>query len=200
MSLTTDLLAFHGAVLTAATTGYYWYSDRSERFEKSLKGFTDTLAELTRQVAVNLAENLRPVFENAGSVTSLILDPNGEHFQERPINPVGSEAYREAITNFAQSDAAGIIDLRILIEVRDKWLFWARVMSWTILLSLAVEGVVTTGIFIVGKMMSWPIEISNGIGTLLPPSVGFSIFVGAAIRMTVLHDQFVELRKRYANP
>jgi hypothetical protein len=43
-------------------------------------------------------------------------------------------------------------------------------------------------------------ERETGIGTLLPPSVGFSIFVGAAIRMTVLHDQFVELRKRYANP
>jgi len=181
-------------------TAYYWYSDRSERFEKSFRGFTDTLAELTRQVAINLAEHLRPVFENAGSVTSLILDSNGEHFQEHPVNPVGSEAYREAVMSFARSEVDGMVDLRSLIQVRDKWLFWARVMSWTILLTLAVEGVVAAGIFIVGRMMSWPIETSSGIRSLFPPLVAFSILVSAAIRMTVLHDQFVELRKRYANP
>jgi uncharacterized protein YaaW (UPF0174 family) len=200
LSQTTDLLAVHGAILTAASAAYYWYSDRSDRFEKSFKGFNDTLAEVTRQVAVNLAEHLRPVFENAGSVTSLILDPSGEHFQEHPINPIGSEAYREAITSFAKSEFDGMVDLKNLIQLRDKWLSWARVMSWTILLALAVEGVVTTGIFIVGKMISWPIEVSSGIRSLFPPLVAFLILVGAAIRMTVLHDRLVELRKRYANP
>jgi len=181
-------------------TGYYWYSDRSTRFEKSLKGFTDTLDELRRQVAVSLAEHLRPVFENAESVKSFILDPSGHNFQQNPINPIGSEAYREAIMSFAQSQAKGIVDLKSLIQIRDKWLFWARVMSWTILLTFAAEGVVTAGIFIVGKMMSWPIEVNNGIGSLLPAFAGFVIFVGSAIRMAVLHDQFVELRKQYASP
>ena len=181
-------------------TGYYWYSDRSERFEKSLKGFTDTLHELVRQVAVSLAEHLRPVFENAGSVKSFILDPNGNNFQQNPINPVGSEAYREAIMSFAQSHANSIVDLKCLIQMRDKWLFWARVMSWTILLTLAAEGAIAAWILIIGKMMSWPIEVNNGICSLLPAFAGVVILVGAAIRMTVLHDQFVELRKQYANP
>jgi hypothetical protein len=193
-------LTFHGAVLAAAMTGYYWYSDRSERFEKSLKGFTDTLHELVRQVAVSLAEHLRPVFENAGSVKSFILDSNGNNFQQNPINPVGSEAYREAIMSFAQSHANSIVDLKCLIQMRDKWLFWARVMSWTILLTLAAEGAIAAWILIIGKMMSWPIEFNNGICSLLPAFAGFVILVGAAIRMTVLHDQFVELRKQYANP
>jgi hypothetical protein len=73
-------------------------------------------------------------------------------------------------------------------------------MSWTILLTLAAEGSIAAWILIIGKMMSWPIEFNNGICSLLPAFAGFVILVGAAIRMTVLHDQFVELRKQYANP
>jgi hypothetical protein len=155
---------------------------------------------MTRQVAVSLEEYLRPVFENAESVKSFILDPSGNNFQQNPINPVGSEAYREAVMSFAQGKAKSIVDLRCLTQARDKWLFWARVMSWTVLLTFTSEGVVAVGIFIVGKMMSLPIEVHNGIGSLFPVFTGFTSFVWAAVRMTLLHDQFVELRKQYANP
>lgn len=199
-SLTTDLLTIHGAALTAAMTGYIWYSDRSERFEKSFRGLTDTLDSLRRQVTESLAEHLRPVFDNPGSVASVIVDPSGNHFAQSPINPVESEAYREAIMSFVHGKPSSLIDLKSLIQIRDKWLFWARTMSWTILLTLVAEVVLTAGIFIAGKMMSLPIEVNTGIGSLLPTCVSFLSFVGAATRMAVLHDQFVELRKQYGSP
>jgi len=196
----TALLTLHCAVLAAAITGHYKYSDRSEHFEKSLKGLGETLAALKRTISSGLAERLRPVFENAQSVTSVLLDASGSQFQESFVNPVGSEAYREALFSFTASDAEPLLALRSLLDSRDRWLFWARVQCWTVLAAIILEGVIAAALFVSEKLLDLRTGFSWGAATLLPTAACFLVFVTAAIRLSLLHDTFVELRKRYASP
>lgn len=190
----------HGAVLAAAVTGYYKYSDRSDHFEKSLKGVTDTIGALKRQIAFGLADRLRPVFENSQSVTSILLDTSGKQFSETYVNPVGSETYRDTVFAFVQGESGAIADYRRIVESRDKWLFWARVMCWTFLGTFVSEALMFAYLFASLKLSILPSDARIALATLVPTSVGFVCFVMAAVRLSMLHDQFVELRKRYASP
>lgn len=187
-------------MLAAAVTGYYKYSDRSDHFEKSLKGVTDTIGALKRQVAFGLADRLRPVFENSQSVTSILLDTSGKQFSEAFVNPVGSETYRDTLFSFVQGESEAIADFRRIIESRDKWLFWARVMCWTFLGTFISEVLMFAYLFTSLKLTIIPSDVRIALATLVPTSVCFLCFVTAAVRLSMLHDRFVELRKRYASP
>jgi hypothetical protein len=187
-------------VLAAAVTGYYKYSDRSDHFEGSLKGVADTIGALRRQIAFGLADRLRPVFENSQSVTSILLDASGRQFSETFVNPVGSEIYRDTVFSFVQSESEAIADYRRVVESRDKWLFWARMMCWTFLGTLISEVVILAYVFASLKLLVIPSNEMVALATLVPTSVCFFFFVTVAIRLSLLHDRFVELRKRYASP
>lgn len=187
-------------MLATALTVHFRYGDRSEQFEKSMKGLSDTLGVMKRLIASGIAERLRPVFENSGSVTSVLFDPAGKQFQENYVSPVGSEVFKDALFAFVQSDTEPLCDYRRLIDVRDRWLFWSRVQSWTCLAALIVECLLTAGLFISVKLLSATIDLRHILWTIAPISFAFILFVGASIRMAFLHDRFVDLRKRYANP
>lgn len=187
-------------MLAAAVTGYYKYSDRSDHFEKSLRGLTDTIGALKRQIASGLADRLRPVFENSQSVTSILLDTSGKQFSETFVNPVGSETYRDTVFSFVQGESEAITDYRRIIESRDEWLFWARVMCWTFLGAFISEALMFAYLFASLKLSILPADMRVAVATLAPTGVCFLSFVTAAVRLSVLHDRFVELRKRYASP
>jgi hypothetical protein len=194
------LLALHGTLLAAAVTGFYKYSDRSDHFEKSLKGLSDTLETLKRQIAVGLADRLRPVFEHPRSVTLVLLDASGAPFQERYVSPDGSETYREALFAFALSHFSALVDLKNLVGIREKWLFWARVLGWTFLLVLISEALLAACFFLSLKLLALQVSSRLAAASLIPAATGFVSFVIAAVRISFLHDHFVELRKRYASP
>ena len=187
-------------MLAAAVTGYYKYSDRSDHFEKSLHGITDTIGSLKRKIAVGLADRLRPVFENSQSVTSILLDTSGKQFSETFVNPVGSETYRDTLFSFVQSESEAIADYRRIVESRDGWLFWARVMCWTFLGTFISEALIFAYLFASLRLSILPSDAAAALATLVPTGVCFFCFVTAAIRLSLLHDRFVELRKRYASP
>lgn len=193
-------MVFHGASAAAVATAYYRYVDRSELFEKSMKGLSDTLAALKRLISGGIEDRLRPVFDNSQSVTSMILDPGAKQFQESYVSPVGSEEFRNALFAFVQADASTLCDYRRLADLRDKWLFWSRVQSWTCFVALVVECVTLASLFVFAKVASVSVEFTYGLATLAPISILFTCFTAASARMLVLHDRFVTLRKRYASP
>jgi hypothetical protein len=193
-------LTLHATILAAAVTGYYKYSDRSGHFEKSLKGVTDTIEALKRQIASALADHLEPVFKESQSVTSLLIDSSGKQFSETFVNPVGGERYRNAVFSFVQDESQAIADYRRIVEGRDKWLSWARVMCWTFLAALISEALIFAYLFLALKLSILPADVRIALATLAPTGVSFLCFVTAAVRLSLLHDRFVELRKRYASP
>lgn len=160
----------------------------------------DTIGALKRQIAFGLADHLRPVFANSQSVTSVLLDPTGKQFSERFVNPVGSETYRETVFSFVQGESEAIVDYRRIVESRDKWLFWARVMCWTFLGTFISEALIFAYLFASLKLAVLPADIRTAMATLIPTGACFLCFVTAAVRLSLLHDRFVELRKRYASP
>ncbi len=187
-------------MLAAALTGYYKYSDRSDHFEKSLRGIADTIGALKRRIASGLADSLRPIFENSQSVTSILLDTSGKQFSETFVNPVGGEAYRDTLFSFVQSESQAIADYRRIVESRDGWLFWARAMCWIFIGTFISEALIFAYLFASLSLSILPSNAAAASATLIPTGACFFCFVAAAVRLSVLHDRFVELRKRYASP
>jgi hypothetical protein len=193
-------LVFHGTAAAAAATAYYRYADRSELFEKSLKGFSDTLSALKRLLSVEIEERLKPVLATSSSVKSLLLDTGGKPYQEAYVSPAGSEALWNTLSSFIQADVGPLCDYKWLIELREKWLFWSRLQNWNCLGALVVEVVTLSVLYLVAKVASMPVEPRYALLTVAPIGLLFASFCTAAVRMSVLHDRFVELRKRHANP
>lgn len=129
----------------------------------------------------------------------MLFDASGRQFQESFINPAGSEAYRKGFRLFVQDNSEAVLSFRRLIESRDKWLFWARVQSWTFLASIIFEGLLAAGLFVFIQIVPVPISRRIAIATLLPTFVCFVAFATAAVRLSILHDSFVELRNTYGN-
>jgi type IV secretory pathway VirB2 component (pilin) len=141
------LLKIHGGIAASAIGAFYFYSDRTEGFVSSLNGTTAVLAELRRRLTGELAEELEPVFENPGSVPSPILMP-GEAgidrgaYVERAVNPIGSEAYREAVRECLDDHSNSIADYRSLSLACDCWSSWSHKLSWILLTLFAWEIIV----------------------------------------------------------
>lgn len=76
--------------------------------------------------ASELQEHLEPVFENPGSVPSPILLPNGLSiddgtYVEHPVNPVGSEHFKESVRSFIDKQTTAIADYRTLTTACERW-------------------------------------------------------------------------------
>lgn len=71
---------------------------------------------------------------------------------------------------------------------------------WTVLVTIILEGGLAAALFVCEKLMDLRISLVWGAATLMPTAACFLVFVVAAIRLSILHDAFVELRKRYASP
>jgi hypothetical protein len=141
-------LSTHAAAFTAAVATFASYSDRTDGFGRSLAGTTRTLTEIRRRLASQLSEKLTPVFECPGAVPSPILVPDGGTYVEYPVNPVGSESFREAVREFLDSSTAAIADYRTLALARDKWCGWSRLLCTLLLYLIVWELLVVAGLFL----------------------------------------------------
>ena len=172
------LLNINAAVLLASLSVFYAYSDRTDGFTASLKGTKDVLTELRRRISKELEDKLRPIFESPGSVPSPVLGQGGDTYFEHPVNPVGSEIYREHIRDFLEEQTVAVCDYHALSFACRQWCFWAGILrmilvglfSWQlvvcVLLSidkaskldcpnwLLCTGSVLTGVFIVGLIVT----------------------------------------------
>ncbi len=149
------LLQVHGTIAASAIGAFYFYSDRTEGFISSLNGTEAVLAELRRRISAELGEQLGPVFEVPGSVPSPVLGPDGTAidrgaYVERPVNPIGSESFREALRDFIDDRANSLADYRSLVIARVGWCFWSTLLS-RLLLALFVWQVALMSLLFLDK-------------------------------------------------
>lgn len=123
------LLSIHGSVLVTSIAAFYLYGDRTDGFTGSLKGTTEVLTEIRRRICSELGLKLEPVFASPGSVPSPVLNTSGGTYVEYPINPVGSELYREAIRNYLEEQHVLLRDYVRLYKCRNAWCFWSSVLA-----------------------------------------------------------------------
>ncbi len=190
------LLKVHGAVLVASLAAFYAYSDRTDGFTASLKGTTDVLTELRRRIARALEDKLGPIFESPGSVPSPVLSPDGGTYVEHPVNPVGSEIYREQIRDFLEERVEAVCDYYALSHACRRWCFWAGTLR-TVIVALFCWQLVVCFLLLVDKAskVDWP----NWV--LCAGSVITGVFVVGAIITVVfrlLHYRTItEMRLKY---
>jgi hypothetical protein len=195
--LAADALLVHSAVLVPALAAYLKYGDRSELVAKSLGGIEATIAKIAAQIAGELDEHLRPLFQ--GQVVNIALELPAE-YAERPADPLGSEAYRNALKEYTNANSSSLADLWMLRRVRDSWCFWARGLSWLVVATCGYEmlaaGYLSIGVRIVGQAPSGAILQ----GSFVPTGLLVLGVVGAAVMMLIRHDFIVKLKMRHDAP
>jgi hypothetical protein len=199
----TDLLnaalGFHGAAFVGAATAYYKYGDRSELFSKSLAGTEAALVQMRSHIADELGRVLAPLFASPGTDPYPILDPTGSRYVERPLNPVGSEAYKEAVRDFCETYSVVIVHYRTLHRSCERWLAWARTISWTILL-LTVWELVACAIGGLLKLDDWPPSFSVVAASFFPTAVFAACLIVQLFALQYHHDGIMDIRGRYNAP
>lgn len=195
------MLSAHGAILVGVIAAFYKYGDRTEVFEKSLKGTGATLSLLRREIAFTLALRLQPVFDNPASIIEItVLDATGNPIRQADVSPAGSESYNEAVTEFVSSNVEYIVDYGSLMSAKTCWSKWARRLSWTLLAAILIQAIVLAGLFLWCNVLQH--AITNGtLGWTFAPTLVLAI--ACASEMAVIlyaHDIVTEVRTKYESP
>jgi len=134
-------VSVHVGVLLGALAAWYKYGDRSEVLSKSLQGTEATLSRLRIIISDELMTGIKGTLSTMPANPELILGPDGKNpvYSERVTNFLESERFREAVRDFVDRRADCVSDYRALTRARTNWCFWARVLSWSILLLIVVQ-------------------------------------------------------------
>ena len=194
----TDLLSWvlgvHAVVLSLSLTGLYRYSDRSTLFARALGDSDALLLRVRRRVATALEDELRPVIERAGG-EALIVSPTG--YAERPIDAVSGDSFREAIHRFLHTDATAIVDYGRLYNARNKWCFWARALSWTVLGLSCWEALCLFVLGLLGMFFNVAIPDSIAASSLGPTAFLTAAFFSCHAGLLRQHDVIHDNKSRY---
>ena len=184
------VLGVHSVVLPFSLVGLYRYSDRSTLFTKAIRDTDELLAGMRRQIAISIENELTLVFQRAEG-KPLIVSPHG--YTERPINPLRSDVFREAVQRFVDSDVAALVDYSQVSRARNTWFFWVRVLSWAVLalscwetLCVAILGLVGT---VLGVEMPHSVTIGSCAPTAMLVAIFFSCHAGLMRQDDVIHDK-----------
>ena len=196
-ALVNTVLTAYGTVLFAGLVAYYRYGDRSEVVSRLLAGNQDTLDNLRRTISTGLALALEPVFATPGTTVSVVLNPQGQPYEEVEITPAGTESYRDAVFHFVGGNTTAVADLVILTRSLRKWRAWARYQSWSIVVCLWAAAIFGLGLFGVERLFGYqlpdPLIIASGVPLIL------TVFNCFLIMPFLLyhHDQIMKIRETY---
>ena len=183
--------------MVAAIAAYYKYGDRTEIFTKSLQGADATLARLRQRIAADLAKKLKPIFDNHGTM-SVLLVPEG--YTERAANPVGSEIYRESVREFLENSTDAVIDYRTLHLSRNSWCSWAKFLSWSILILMVWQMIVVGALSFIDKVGGIPIPDWLLKWSALPTGIAVFCCLIPLPCMLRHHDVITDYRTHYDSP
>lgn len=135
-------LGIDATALLAYIAAFYKYGDRTEVYKNSLNGTRDLIVEIERQIAFELAVRLKPVFSGSAPpvIEVVLFQADGSLSREVTVNPVGSEKYREAVLDFVLSQNDAMATYRTVVHCRDRWVCWARRLSWSLLAGVLMHG------------------------------------------------------------
>ena len=128
----------HLAILGSAFVVLIKFSSFSSSFMNWRNDVEETLRNAKRSLAIKLGEKLKPILENARTITTNILDSDGSYC-ETEVSPTEGESYHNILFEFINDNAHELARYRSLLLAHRAYSFWARYLSCTILILMAVE-------------------------------------------------------------
>jgi hypothetical protein len=196
-------LSVHVAVLLGALAAWYKYGDRSDVLAKSLKGTDIVLTRLRIMISSDLTKAIREVLSTIPTNPQAILGPDGKNpiYSEKVSNFLESEAFRQAIRDFIDSRADVISDYRVLTRARANWCFWARILSWSILVLIILQAFFLAGHGFMDKILgnTLPNWCLHGSLTI----TGFVVLFVFCLPFPILlrnHDTIIQQKVKYDAP
>lgn len=191
--------ATHAAILVGAMAAYYKFGDRTDVLAKSLQGTEESMRDLRRRVAGELAETLKTDLTPSSTVGTLIVERSTQSYVERPTDMFAGERYRDSVRRFVEDSTSSLVDCRSLVSMRDTWLRWARRLSWVIV-GLVVYEAIVTGSLALGDRMGVFVLPDRAIRWASVPTVVFAlIIVSHMVLMLRCHDRITDIRQKYAD-
>ena len=194
MDLLNAALSVHGIVLPLSMAGLYRYSDRSNMFAKSLGDTDELLRRMRRGVSTAIQDELAPVIRRAGG-EPVIVAPSG--YVERAVDPIPSDAFREAVLRFLHANGGALVDYGQVHRARNKWAWWARALSWTVLCLAAWEAFCLMGLGFVGSLLRVPIPEVVITWSLTPTALLVVAFFCCQAALLRQHDVIHGNKIRY---
>lgn len=194
-------LKIHGAVWLAAAAAFYKYGDRTELFDKTLRGNQATREAIRDRIAEDMGNQIRPVLRDstARRVRSPILNPSGTNYEEDAGEITRGEPFRQAIRDFVSADSGSLLDYRSILTNADAWRLWAhRLSRWILVLVISQTVIllldVLTLIFVDPARIAppWAIPASLAPTAIIVLPLFFSLCM-----VHVKHGVIVDIRERY---
>jgi hypothetical protein len=145
----------HFGVLVFALAGFHKWGFSSSEFKTWKKETYQTLENLKIKISEKLEESLKPVFDGFGRVIKSNILDSGGHYCEKPVNPVGSESYRNALFEFVDNNVDELVDYKLLKRTRKAFGFWTAYLSWSILGLVILEGVILGMVGVIDKLLGY---------------------------------------------
>jgi len=104
------------------------------------------------------------------------------------------EAFRDAVHDFVRENVAPLRSYSRVLNARDSWTWWARLVSWTAFL-LAGWQLLAGGIVLCTKVFAWNWTIKQLFLTLAPTAVLVGGMLAGFFGTLVHHDRIMDVRR-----
>ena len=195
--LVNTCLAVHGPILLAVVGAYYRFGEHSDFFSNLFKEIEVTIQNIRYEITQDLDQKLRIVIQNAGTIPTPILNSGGNHYIEKPVNPVGSEAYRECIDEFIDSRLTSIIDYKVILRAKNIWFKWIKWRSWCVLCLLGWQILAVGAIAILEKIFGLVFTDWILKGTIIPTGFLVICFVFQSILIMRYRNYLSRVKEKY---
>lgn len=194
-------LSIHGAVFVGSLAAFYKYGDRTDVFAKSLAGTDSALSRIRKMISDELLTTVRECLHKKTPNLQPILGPDGTTYgySEKTADLLESEAFRP-VRHFIDLRTDSISDYHILIRARENWCFWARMLSWSILLSIILQLVFLVIHGLVDHVLGYPLPDWSIFATLIISAVVVLVVLGLFVFLLKNHDVILQQKVKYDAP
>jgi hypothetical protein len=195
--LSTLTWTFHAATLIPLGVAVQKFGDRTEAFQKSLAGTSETLANLRRSLASELERDVEALVSQSASRQTMVLDINGEAFTQSTPNMAASEAYRNCIHEFAVRQESSLAAYHALATARDAWARWARRVSWSVILFFVWELLAFGVVGGATRLLDTEIPKTLLLTSFAPTGLLACLLVAALVMTLRQHDRILDIQRTH---
>jgi len=160
--LVSTVLKGHGAVFSAALIVFVSFSAFSWPFQSSIEGSKKILENIRKRIINQLRLYLKAVFTGSPDVLQVgeIFGPEGERWQEEPVNLINSEDFGNAVFYFVENDVGALADYIVFRGIVDRFSFWGKYFSFGLFLLMILQGAVLASLWTVDNIFEIAIQDS----------------------------------------